>query len=80
MPRDQEQDTHVQLLREACEAGLTINRRKDVRRELLWLFHDRLFSGWIPPNHVMIFWTFGKAAQTKVQIEREHEGERVTYA
>lgn len=25
--------------------------------ELLWLFYDDVFSSWIPPNHMMVFWT-----------------------
>ena len=25
--------------------------------KLFWLFYDDVFSGWIPPNHVMVFWT-----------------------
>ena len=49
--------THVELSREACEARLTVHGGKDVKRELLWLFYDDVFSGWIPPNHVMVFWT-----------------------
>ena len=52
--------THVQLSGEACEARLTINGRKDMEGELLWLFYDDVFSGWIPPNHVMVFRTFEK--------------------
>jgi len=28
-----------------------------VKGELFWLFYDDVFSGWIPPNHMMIFWT-----------------------
>ena len=49
--------THVQLSGEACEARLTVDGRKDVKGELLWLFYDDVFSGWIPANHVMVFWT-----------------------
>ena len=42
---------------EACEARLTINGRKDVKGQLLWLFYDDILPGWIPPNHMMVFWT-----------------------
>ena len=39
--------------------------------ELLWFFYDDVFSGWIPANHVMIFWPFKKTVVKDIQIERE---------
>ena len=68
--------THVELSGEACEARLTINRRKDMESELLWLFYDDILPGWIPPNHVVIFGTLQKTRQTGDQNEREGETRR----
>ena len=48
---------------EACEAGLTINGRKDMKGELLRLFYDDVLSGRIPPNHMMVLWTFKETVQ-----------------
>ena len=36
--------------------------------KLFWLFHDDVFSGRIPPNHMMVFETFEKAARNLIQI------------
>lgn len=47
--------THVKLLGEVCEVGLTVDGGKDVKGELFWLFYDDVFSGWIPWNHTRAF-------------------------
>jgi hypothetical protein len=38
-----------------------------VKGELLWLLHDDVFPGWIPPNHMMVFQTLEKPAQKNVR-------------
>jgi hypothetical protein len=48
---------------EACEAGLAINGRKDMKGKLLRLFYDYVLSGRIPPNHMMVLWTFKETVQ-----------------
>ena len=58
--------THVELSGEACEARLTINGRKDVKGQLLWLFYDDIFSGWIPPNHMVVFRTLEETVWKRV--------------
>ena len=68
--------THVQLSGETCEAGLTIDGRKDVKGELFWLFYDDVFSRWIPPNHVMVFQTLKQAARKS--LRRTEKRKRVT--
>ena len=65
--------THVELSGEACEARLTINRRKDVKSKLFWLFYDDVFSGWIPPNHVVIFWTLKEPVQSILDLARTED-------
>ena len=34
-----------------------------MKGELFWLFYDDVFSGWIPPNHMMVFWTLKEPVQ-----------------
>lgn len=53
----------VELSGEAREARLTIDRRKDMKGKLFWLFYNNVFSGWIPPNHMMVFLTFKKSVE-----------------
>ena len=47
-----------------------------MKSELLWLFYDDIFPGWIPPNHVVIFRTLQKTRSTRNQNEREGERRR----
>jgi hypothetical protein len=63
---------------EACEARLTINRRKDVKGELLWLFYDDVFSGWIPPNHMMVFRTLEETVQKSFRLSETRGKEEGT--
>ena len=41
--------------------------------ELFWLFYDDVFSSWIPPNHVVIFWTFKKTAKRKFRLGKHEQ-------
>jgi len=40
-----------------------------VKSELFWLFYDDVFSGWIPPNHMMVFWTLKEPVRKEIQTE-----------
>ena len=45
-----------------------------MKGELLWLLHDDVFPGWIPPNHMMVFQTLEKPAQKNVRRGKRKEG------
>ena len=34
-----------------------------MKSKLFWLFYDDVFSCWIPPNHMVVFWTLEKPVQ-----------------
>ena len=48
--------------------------------ELFWLFYDDVFSSWIPPNHVVIFWTFKKTAKHKFRLGKHEQRTEVREA
>ena len=55
--------------REGSKARLAVNAGEDMEGKLFWSLDDDVLSGGIPPDHVVVLWTF-KETERGVRFEK----------